>query len=98
MHLHFSLGVKLQAALAASIDKYVLVVVDLTRENPAGQRSFHFPLQGALERAGTIHGIVAGAYQVGTRAVRQFNLNMPLGEALAQTYELNFDDLLEMLF
>jgi hypothetical protein len=76
----------------------MLPVANLATENGASERSFDFTLDGALERTRPICRVVAGAHEVGTRGIGQFNFNVPLGETLAQTRELNLDNLLEVLF
>jgi hypothetical protein len=55
-------------------------------------------LNGALERAGAVGGIVAGADQNGAGGIGELEGDVAVGQPGAQAAKLDLDDFLELVF
>src|SRR6202022_2752544 len=74
-----------------------IAVRKLTVEEAQRQRIDDLLLQGALERPGAVHGIVAEMRQQRLRAIGELEGDPALGKAARQPAQLNLNDSLDVL-
>src|SRR5271165_5316696 len=91
------LNTELQPTRAIDVDTDILAIANFAAENQPRNRCLHLALDRPLEWTGAIIRIIPGANQKFTRAFRQLDLDMTLGETLPQTRQLDLDDLLQVL-
>src|SRR5271168_2954726 len=83
-------------ALRTGIDHHPGTVAHLAQQQLATERGFEFALNHPPQRARPIDRVVAFFSKVIARAIGQFDLDLALGEALAQAFELDIDDLAQI--
>ena len=79
------------------VHDHFFAVVDLAADNQPAEARFHLLLNRPLERAGAVDRIVARLHQMRPCRIGQRELDVAIGQALAQARELDFHDLLQML-
>src|SRR5271154_6021492 len=83
-------------ALRTAVNYYSRAVPHLAQQQLATERGFEFALNHPPQRARPIDRVVAFFSKVIARAIGQFDLDLALGEALAQAFELDIDDLAQI--
>src|ERR1700736_229108 len=80
------------------IDRDVRAVTNLAGQHLAPERGLDFALNYSAQWARAIDRIIPVLCQIIARFVRQLQLDLTLGEPLAQAAELNLHDLAQLVF
>src|SRR5690606_16733501 len=71
--------------------------LEVATQDALGQGVFDPALDGALEWAGAVDGVVADGYEFFPRCVAQLQTQLALGQALAQTAQLDLCDATDLI-
>src|SRR6202050_639104 len=93
--LFHRLGFELEA-LTARVDDHFRSIAHLARYQLAAERGFQLSLNHPTQRTRTVRRVVAVLGEEVARRIGQFEIDLPIGEAFAQVFDLDIDDLAQL--